>query len=143
MQTLRPPASATRMQNCPVTPEGRGVADCVVETMRCSRLLERRYAARSSLRLQPNDAIADSEIFCAMRDHDDCRRRRDGPQAFKNGPFSVAVDRAGCFVEQQKPWSTQNRAGECDALALAPGDQRAAFSQHSIQTFFHSPNEFV
>jgi len=66
----------------------------------------------------------DDPLF--VHDHDDGRVVLQGPlvEAAQNGQGALAVQRCRGFVGQDQRWPLQQRAGDRDALLLAPGSCR-------------------
>ena len=49
-------------------------------------------------------------------------------QGFDDGGFRFVIDGAEGVVEEEDGWIAQESAGDCDALALSPGEGDAFFA---------------
>src|SRR5437660_8211387 len=79
----------------------------------------------------------------AMRDHEDGAMGHQPVDGLLHEALRFGVERARRFVENQDRRIAQQRARDCDALALPAAESRAALAQHRVIAFRQTHDEFV
>src|SRR5262245_40957273 len=93
--------------------------------------------------LQHQDLIRAFDRRQPVRDDERRAAAAQRTEAVADHRFTLAIETRRRFVEYENSWISQNRAGDCDALALAAGQLHTSLADDRVVALLESVDEFV